>query len=184
MAWKRSSVRSRPGPPNLSAHSILSHNILSAKKTGRLASGKNAAAICYSVGRCGPRLSICSAGQHPHRFALQSHRGRKFLPGVSCATGSFPAIPFSGFSVFLPPLLLSQSSNHAPASPVDENLLATMRGSVHPLARPEFDQGAVPDDFPVRRMLVMLQRPPEREAARQRFCETYTPQAPQCFISG
>src|SRR5271170_1785466 len=54
-----------------------------------------------------------------------------------------------------------------------------MHGSVHPLARPEFDQGAIPDDFPVRRMLVMLQRPPEREAARQRFLrEVHTPGSP------
>lgn len=88
----------------------------------------------------------------------------------------FPLFLFLALAFSLPPLLLSQSSNHAPASPVDENLLATMRGSVHPLARPEFDQGAVPDDFPVRRMLVMLQRPPEREAARQRFLrDVHTP---------
>jgi hypothetical protein len=68
-----------------------------------------------------------------------------------------------------PSLLLSQSVIHASESVVDESLLAAMHGSVHPLARPEFDRGAVPDDFPMRRMLLMLQRPPEREAARQRF---------------
>ncbi|MFZ0298069.1 MAG: Ig-like domain repeat protein [Candidatus Sulfotelmatobacter sp.] len=79
----------------------------------------------------------------------------------------------------LPSLLLSQSAVRASQSPVDESLLATMHGSVHPLARPEFDQGAVPDGFPVRRMLVMLQRPPEREAARQRFLrEAHTPASP------
>ena len=78
-----------------------------------------------------------------------------------------------------PTLLLSQSAIHAPESPLDESPLAAMRGSVHPLARAEFDQGAVPDDFPVRRMLVMLQRPPEREAPRQRFLrEVHTPGSP------
>jgi Pro-kumamolisin, activation domain/Bacterial Ig-like domain (group 3) len=62
---------------------------------------------------------------------------------------------------------------------VDESLRATLHGCVHPLARQEFDQGAVPDDFPMRRMLVMLQRPPEREAARQRFLrEVHNPGSP------
>jgi trimeric autotransporter adhesin len=78
-----------------------------------------------------------------------------------------------------PSPLLSQSAIHSSQSPVDESLRATLHGSVHPLARPGFDQGAVPDDFPVRRILVMLQRPPEREAARQRFLrEVHTPGSP------
>ena len=82
----------------------------------------------------------------------------------------------SAFS--FPSLLLSQSAIHASESAVDESLLATMHGSVHPLARHEFDQGAVPDVFPVQRMLIMLQRPSEREAARQRFLrEVHTPRS-------
>jgi Pro-kumamolisin, activation domain/Bacterial Ig-like domain (group 3)/Subtilase family len=78
-------------------------------------------------------------------------------------------------AVSLPAALRSQSTVQA-AAPVDETRLATLHGTVHALARPQFDQGAVPDDFPMQRMLVMLQRPPDHEAARQRFLsQVHTP---------
>ena len=68
-----------------------------------------------------------------------------------------------------PAVLLSQSSVQTAASVMDEKHLTTLHGTVHALARPEFDLGAVANDFPVQRMLIMLKRPAEREAARQRF---------------
>jgi hypothetical protein len=34
--------------------------------------------------------------------------------------------------------------------------LITLRGNVHPLARPQFDQGVAPDDLPMQRMLLLL----------------------------
>ncbi len=46
---------------------------------------------------------------------------------------------------------------------VDMQNLITLRGNVHPLARPEFDQGAAPDDLPMERMLLVLQRGPTRK---------------------
>jgi len=83
------------------------------------------------------------------------------------------------FAFSFPSLVLSQSTLQPAAAPVDDSRLATLLGTVHALARPKFDQGAVPDDFPMQRMLVMLQRPPEREAARQRFLrEVHTPSSP------
>src|SRR5208282_1285630 len=48
--------------------------------------------------------------------------------------------------------------------PVDMQNLVTLRGNVHPWARPEFDQGVAPDDLPMERMLLVLQRGPEQEA--------------------
>src|SRR5579864_1017087 len=36
---------------------------------------------------------------------------------------------------------------------IDEGNLTTLRGNTHPLARPQFDQGAVADSQPIRRML-------------------------------
>ena len=34
-----------------------------------------------------------------------------------------------------------------------------MHGTVHPLARPEYDQATVADEFPLQRLLLMMGRP-------------------------
>ncbi len=49
--------------------------------------------------------------------------------------------------------------------PVDEANLITLRGNTHPLARPEFDLGPAPANLPLNRMLLVLSRSPEQEAA-------------------
>lgn len=75
-----------------------------------------------------------------------------------------------------------QSPAPAPAAPtvpvpvritqaVDENNLVTLKGNVHPLARPEFDQGPVSDAQPLKRMLLLLQRSLEQEAALEQLLE-------------
>jgi hypothetical protein len=48
---------------------------------------------------------------------------------------------------------------------VDEKNLVVLKGNVHPLARPEFDQGAAQLDLPLERMLLVLKRSPEQESA-------------------
>src|SRR5579862_2763027 len=55
--------------------------------------------------------------------------------------------------------------------PVDLHNLVTLRGNVHPLARPEFDQGVAPDDLPMERMLMVLQRSPDQDAALQQLLD-------------
>jgi len=52
---------------------------------------------------------------------------------------------------------------------IDESRRVTLRGTIHPLARGHSDQGAVPDSFAANRMFLMLNRPPEREAALLQF---------------
>jgi hypothetical protein len=54
---------------------------------------------------------------------------------------------------------------------VDTENLITLRGNVHPWARPEFDQGVAPDDLPMERMLLVLQRGPEQEAALRQLLD-------------
>lgn len=52
---------------------------------------------------------------------------------------------------------------------IDETQLVRLKGNVHPLARPEFDQGIVDDSAPMNRMLVMLRRSPEQQTSLQQL---------------
>jgi len=54
---------------------------------------------------------------------------------------------------------------------VDAQNRITLRGNVHPLARPGFDQGVAPDDLPMRRMLLVLKRAPEQETALRQLLD-------------
>jgi hypothetical protein len=55
--------------------------------------------------------------------------------------------------------------------PVDLQNLVTLQGNTHPLARPEFDQGAAPDSLPTERILLVLQRSPEQETALRKLLD-------------
>jgi len=48
---------------------------------------------------------------------------------------------------------------------VDDARRVTISGNVHPLARAEFDRGAVGDAQPINRILLLLKRSEEQEAA-------------------
>jgi len=67
----------------------------------------------------------------------------------------------------LPPVASAQTASMAPRvmDVVDFNKLTPIRGNTHPMARPEFDRGAAPDNLPMARMLLVLQRAPEQEKA-------------------
>ncbi len=54
---------------------------------------------------------------------------------------------------------------------VDMQNLITLRGNVHPLARPEFDQGVAPDDLPMQRMLLVLRRGADQEASLRQLLD-------------
>jgi hypothetical protein len=54
---------------------------------------------------------------------------------------------------------------------IDEKQLVHLKGNVHPLARAEFDQGAVSDSTPMNRILMLLQRSPEQQAALRQFMD-------------
>src|ERR1700722_15609190 len=48
---------------------------------------------------------------------------------------------------------------------IDEANRITLKGNVHPKARAEFDQGLISDSQPLERLLLVLQRSPDQEAA-------------------
>src|SRR5712671_2172079 len=54
---------------------------------------------------------------------------------------------------------------------VDDTNRSMLRGNVHPMARPEFDRGTVADAQPLTRILLLLQRSAEQEAALRQLME-------------
>ena len=54
---------------------------------------------------------------------------------------------------------------------VDPENRVTLRGNTHPLARPEFDQGAAPDSLATERMLLVLKRSTDQETALRKFLD-------------
>ena len=54
---------------------------------------------------------------------------------------------------------------------VDVEKVVTLQGNTHPLARPEFDHGAAPDSLPTERILLVLQRSAEQEAALRKLLD-------------
>src|SRR6266568_3791166 len=52
---------------------------------------------------------------------------------------------------------------------VQNDKVVTLRGNVHPMARPANDRGSLPEQQPVTRMHVLLQRSADQEAALQRL---------------
>jgi len=54
---------------------------------------------------------------------------------------------------------------------VDDTRTVQLKGNIHPLARPEFDRGAVADSQPMTRMLLTLQRSAGQETALQQLMD-------------
>ncbi len=61
--------------------------------------------------------------------------------------------------------LWAQSAPVLVTQAVDNSVRTVLTGTVHPLARAEFDQGEAPSDMPLHRMLLVLQRSPQQETA-------------------
>jgi subtilase family serine protease len=77
------------------------------------------------------------------------------------------------FALYFSLIAAAQTAN-IPAritQPVDRENLVTLRGNTHPLARSEYDQGAAPDSLPMERMLLVLQRSTEQEAALRKLLD-------------
>jgi len=89
------------------------------------------------------------------------------LPGVRFASALACALVSCGAS-----LVAQTTSPPSPGAPaLDETNLITLRGNTLPLARPQFDQGAAPDDLPMQRMLLLLKRSNEQETTLRKLLE-------------
>jgi hypothetical protein len=72
------------------------------------------------------------------------------------------------FSLFLLPMLTfgqTAPKRSLITQSIDETNLTLLKGNTYPLARAEFDRGAAPLSLPMERMLLVLKRSPELEAA-------------------
>jgi hypothetical protein len=73
-------------------------------------------------------------------------------------------------SLFLAAPLAAQNPARALVTrQIDERQRTTIHGNVSALAQPRFDQGAVADSLPASRVLLMLNRPADREFALQKY---------------
>ena len=110
---------------------------------------------------------------------------RKSVPmrGIPVSSSSFSLGIASTLvaGVFLASVLcvpaLGQESAQATAAiplitqPVDESNLTTLKGNTYPLARPEFDLGSAPASQPMSRMLLVLKRSDDQEAALRKLLD-------------
>jgi len=55
--------------------------------------------------------------------------------------------------------------------PVEESHLTILKGNTHTLARPEFELGTAPATLPMQRMLLVLKRSPNQEAALRKLLD-------------
>src|ERR1019366_5375632 len=65
--------------------------------------------------------------------------------------------------------------------PVDMQNLVTLRGNVHPLARPNYDMGVAPDDLPMERMLLVLKRGADQEVSLRQLLDQQQVQSSSQF---
>src|ERR1700732_4034216 len=75
------------------------------------------------------------------------------------------------FLSLVPASAIGQANAHQPRVQRgrNESKLTVLRGNTHPLARPEFDRGPAPASLVMDRMLLVLKRSPEREAALEKL---------------
>src|SRR5262245_44017789 len=80
-------------------------------------------------------------------------------------------------ALFAPVLICAPGQTTAPrpliTRRVDESELTVLKGNTHPVARSEFDRGAAPASLPMDRMLLVIKRSPEREAALTKLMDEH-----------
>jgi subtilase family serine protease len=74
------------------------------------------------------------------------------------------------------PVVAQVPANPLVTEPIDASRLVAIHGTVHPLAQARYDRGPVNESTPAARLLLVLNRPPEREAAFQQLLKNlHTP---------
>ncbi len=87
-----------------------------------------------------------------------------------------PLLRFFCVYIFLASNFVSAQQSFVPPASrifqvVDEQILTPLKGNTHPLAQPRFDNGAAPLNLPMDRMLLVLRRSPEQQAALSKLLD-------------
>ncbi len=79
----------------------------------------------------------------------------------------------TAITLFGTPVLQAQNRPVASrvTAEVDDTRTVQLKGNIHPLARPEYDRGAVADSQPMSRMVLVLQRGAEQETALRQLMD-------------
>src|ERR1700752_2265054 len=106
-----------------------------------------------------------------HEAACGENHLVRGIRGCHSTLGGLHRAVLSALALLLAaPLIAAAQGNTARpriTDRVDNSRLTTLRGNTHPLARPEFDQGAAPPNLPMDRLLLVLKRSSEQESALQ-----------------
>ena len=111
-------------------------------------------------------------------------------PAVTASVATTPAATISSFAVSAAPTATAEpaplpnppaQAQSAAVQPhqiraqittaVDESNVTSLKGNTHPLARAEFDQGIAPQNLPMNRMIMVLKRTAEQDAALSQLME-------------
>jgi hypothetical protein len=85
------------------------------------------------------------------------------LTGVPCSRAAAQNLDAPQATAIAPRPLITEA--------VDESRLTTLKGNVHPLARPQFDLGTAPASLPMERMLLVLKRSVDQETALRKLLD-------------
>ena len=102
---------------------------------------------------CRSDFPVSKEGSNLFRQRISFAGALALAAAASCALSQTPAI---GSSERVP---------QRPLQRIDETQVVTLEGNVHPLARPEFDDGLVNGDLRLERMLLVLAPSPQQQAA-------------------
>jgi Pro-kumamolisin, activation domain/Bacterial Ig-like domain (group 3) len=102
------------------------------------------------------------------KIALQVNRTMRTQPARFSRI-----LVFSAFISLLPMRSFAQSSPAAAriTQAVDESQLTVLKGNTYPMARAQYDRGPAPASLPMNRMLLVLRRSAEQEAALEQLLD-------------
>lgn len=101
---------------------------------------------------------------------------------TQCALRVFP-VTFVALALLFPLKSFAQTSTNGPriTQAVNNSQLTTLHGNTHPLAKAKYDQGAVADGQPIKRMLLLLQGSPTQESALRQLIDQQQSKASPSF---